>query len=933
MRIIGKDISGAWSMSKYIILACALLALISALAAEGRLLVGIHAGSVNGGVPPENLNAGVLRLQEQGYGILHYDQDWVIAIAPEALQPCVEAAITLCPFPSDPPLYLITGFSHRDPETLRDLGNLLLESTTFDLLQSSLGASELRLRTGSDVLELPQEPLRLRAKPVLPPLEKGQRTDIAELVAAVDADSVLHRIQSLQDFQTRYALAGNRLLVAQWIRQQFLDFGLADVQLQPFTYGATDQYNVIATLPGSLYPDRYIVVGGHHDSTCRTSSGDPLITAPGADDNGSGATAVMEMARVMLQSGYQPKASIRFITYAAEEQGLRGSDHSAGASFAGDMDIRLMINFDMIANNSHDPSSWQVRLMPYDGSLDHTNYAIQITEQYSSLDAYPDFSWWNSASSDSYPYWRRGYDAIYFFEADFSPYYHSVDDLVSNLDPAYCTEVIRGAVACAAVFADLEDEPAAPAAIPPTNLSPNGFTANWTAVPGASGYRLDVYTKTPGGQATGLFFSEYLEGNLNNKALEIFNGTGSAVDLGDYAVQCYVGAATSPTYTLDLSGSLADGEVLVIAHPNAFPPVLERADLTSTVAAFDGDDQIALYRDSKGDFADIIGRIGTDPGSYWGVSPLITYNKTLARKSTVTAGVAANPPSGFPTLATEWLSFERDSYTGLGSHSLDTVVYVPGYQDLDVGLSTGWPVVGLEPGTQYYYVVRADLGYGSFGASNEMGAATPGDGVLPVELSSFTATASSGSHVSLEWITESETGIMGYYLMRGTQDLFASATVASPFLEAANSSQTHVYSYTDLELPGTGIYHYWLVCVEIGGSTRCFGPVSVYYSQHVEPPGPAIPAATGLGFPLPNPFSSWLSIPYSLARASAVGIRISNSRGQLVREYRLGGKDAGNHHLEWDGRDQAGSSCASGIYQVTLSADERVFHRKVVLLK
>ncbi|NCC93256.1 MAG: hypothetical protein EOM10_08230, partial [Opitutae bacterium] len=62
------------------------------------------------------------------------------------------------------------------------------------------------------------------------------------------------------------------------------------------------------------------------------------------------------------------------------------------------------------------------------------------------------------------------------------------------------------------------------------------FTAAWDAVSGATGYRLDVGTNATfsgaGGTASDLFISEYIEGSSNNKAIEIFNGTGSSVDLG-----------------------------------------------------------------------------------------------------------------------------------------------------------------------------------------------------------------------------------------------------------------------------------------------------------------------------------------------------------------------------------------------------------------
>lgn len=125
-------------------------------------------------------------------------------------------------------------------------------------------------------------------------------TTIYNIVSQVNADSVEYFIQSLQDFQTRFLFADTRDSVANWIKAQFLRFGFTDVVLDSFQYQGTWQTNVVATLPGTVLPENYFVFGGHHDSY---SSGDPYTFAPGADDNASGTTAILEIARVIMQSG------------------------------------------------------------------------------------------------------------------------------------------------------------------------------------------------------------------------------------------------------------------------------------------------------------------------------------------------------------------------------------------------------------------------------------------------------------------------------------------------------------------------------------------------------------------------------------------------------------------------------------------------------
>ncbi len=282
--------------------------------------------------------------------------------------------------------------------------------------------------------------------------------------------------------------------------------------------------------------------------------------------------------------------------------------------------------------------------------------------------------------------------------------------------------------------------PDAPVALTATDVTTTGFTANWQAAAGASAYRLDVYTSTVT-PAADLFFSEYIEGSSNNKALEIFNGTGADVDLSNYTVQLFTNGSPSATSTLELTGNLANGEVYVIANSSANAAILALADITSGVANYNGDDAIAILKESTASYVDIIGRIGEDPGSAWGDAPLTTINQTLVRKSSVISGVSVNPESGFPTLGTEWDAYDIDVITYLGSHTLaGDIVYVPGFQNLNVGNVTSYPVTGLTPGTTYYYVVRAVNDYGSSANSNVIEVTTGGVILTPPVIISPTVT-------------------------------------------------------------------------------------------------------------------------------------------------------------------------------------------------
>ncbi len=99
------------------------------------------------------------------------------------------------------------------------------------------------------------------------------------------------------------------------------------------------------------------------------------------------------------------------------------------------------------------------------------------------------------------------------------------------------------------------------------------LTGEWTGFPQDTFDDLGMHTADS--QATDLFFSEYIEGSSNNKAIEIYNGTGADVDLSQYVVELYFNGASDPNNPITLSeiqATLGDGEVLVIANADAVGP-------------------------------------------------------------------------------------------------------------------------------------------------------------------------------------------------------------------------------------------------------------------------------------------------------------------------------------------------------------------------
>ena len=177
---------------------------------------------------------------------------------------------------------------------------------------------------------------------------------------------------------------------------------------------------------------------------------------------------------------------------------------------------------------------------------------------------------------------------------------------------------------------------------------------------------------------TDVFFSEYIEGSANNKALEIFNGTGAPVDLaaGGYNVQMYFNGSSSAGLTISLTGAVASGDVYVLAQSAAGPAILAQADQTNGAGWFNGDDAVVLRKGgAAGTVLDAIGQIGVDPGTEWGSGLASTADNTLRRKTALCGGDVNSGDLFVPSL--EWDGFANDTFDGLGAPTTECDVVVP----------------------------------------------------------------------------------------------------------------------------------------------------------------------------------------------------------------------------------------------------------------
>lgn len=173
-------------------------------------------------------------------------------------------------------------------------------------------------------------------------------------------------------------------------------------------------------------------------------------------------------------------------------------------------------------------------------------------------------------------------------------------------------------------------------------------------------------------QATDLFISEYSEGSSNNKYIEIYNGTGAAVDLSDYEMWKIGNGGTWPENTMSLSGMLADGATYIFANSSSDPLILAVADtiFSGQLVYFNGDDAIGIAKDDgTGTFnlIDAVGTWGADPGSGWDVNGTTnaTANHTMVRDASV-----CSPDTNWSTVVNmQWTVFAVNTWTDAGTHT------------------------------------------------------------------------------------------------------------------------------------------------------------------------------------------------------------------------------------------------------------------------
>ncbi len=201
-----------------------------------------------------------------------------------------------------------------------------------------------------------------------------------------------------------------------------------------------------------------------------------------------------------------------------------------------------------------------------------------------------------------------------------------------------------------------------------------------------------------------------------------------------------------------------------------------------------------------------------------------------------------------------------------------------------------------------------------------IGTLNDSDGLLPVELSSFTHNVFQNK-VSLNWATQTETDNLGFEIERSV----AGADFEKVgFVEGSGTTVVaQSYSFEDNSLQ-PGAYSYRLKQVDLDGAFD--------YSESIQIEITA-PKNFTIAQNYPNPFNPETKIDYTLPENANVSIAIYNLKGQFISQLVNGEQAPGFHSVNWNGRNDSGLEVASGVYIYSISANKFRESRKLTFIR
>jgi len=265
--------------------------------------------------------------------------------------------------------------------------------------------------------------------------EKTQATMddvVISMLEQVDTDIYLRYLENITGFGPRLTGTSSCIAAAEYIYEQFQSMGLA-VRYHPWSYGGYSSNNVEATINGTdESSDEIYIICAHYDT---------VSSSPGADDDASGTVAVLVAAYIMSQ--YQFNHTIKFVAFSGEEEGLYGSRIYAQQAAAQGWNIAGVLNADMISYAITTTHGNNVDVYVNSASLWLYTYTVNVATEYNDYIHLTLHNAGTSSGSDHYYFWQNGYSAVFYFEYEMTPYYHTSQDTIDHINASYGAKNVR----------------------------------------------------------------------------------------------------------------------------------------------------------------------------------------------------------------------------------------------------------------------------------------------------------------------------------------------------------------------------------------------------------------------------------------------------------------------------------------------------------
>lgn len=255
---------------------------------------------------------------------------------------------------------------------------------------------------------------------------------VPNVLAQMQASNITTTMNDLSSFINRYYTTSGGSDSSNWLKTKWATMaaGRSDITVTQFAHSGYNQKSVIATINGTDNASQVVVIGGHLDSISNSGSGETM-KAPGSDDDASGIGSMTEALRAMIATGYKPRRTIKFMAYAAEEVGLRGSAAIAQNFKTNNVNVVGVMQLDM-TNYKGSPSDIWIYTDFTDSAQNDflaklvTAYQPGVTVGYSRC---------GYACSDHASWHNQGFPASFPFETldgDDNPFIHTANDTYAN---------------------------------------------------------------------------------------------------------------------------------------------------------------------------------------------------------------------------------------------------------------------------------------------------------------------------------------------------------------------------------------------------------------------------------------------------------------------------------------------------------------------